>query len=77
MKIQTGKINQSLANLDHLPDSAHIRPNTSSEALGISLSTFWRLVKQGRIKTHKLTERTTTVKLGDLRDFMNGAEGEK
>lgn len=65
-------INQSLANLDLLPDSAHIRPKSCAQALDVSTSTFWRLVKQGRIRTHKLTERTTTVRVGDLRAFMNG-----
>lgn len=65
-------INQSLANLDHLPDSAHIRPKTCAQALDVSLSTFWRLVKKRQILTHKLTERTTSVRVGDLRKFMNG-----
>ncbi len=65
-------INPTLAQLDHQPDSAHIRPKVCAQALGISISTFWRLVKQKRIRTHKLTERTTTVRAGDLRAFMNG-----
>lgn len=69
--IQSG-INPTLAQLDHQPDSAHIRPKVCAQALGISISTFWRLVKQGKLKTHKLTPNTTTVKVGDLRAFMNG-----
>lgn len=68
------KINDVLANLDHMPDSALIRPKICAQAMGISLSTFWRLAKNKRIKTHKLTERTTTVRVGDLRSFMNGGE---
>ncbi len=65
-------VNQSLAQLDHKPDSAYLRPKSCAQALDVSISTFWRLVKQGKLKTHKLTPNTTTVKVGDLRAFMNG-----
>ncbi len=53
------------------PDS-HIRPKDCAQLMGISIATFWRLVSNGKLKTHKLTERTTTVKAGDLRAFMSG-----
>lgn len=69
MKLNT--INLSLAQLDYLPDSAHVRPKVCAQALGIAISTFWRLVRDGKIKTHKLTRRTTTVRVSDLRAFMN------
>lgn len=69
-------INHSVSQADQLPDSAHLRPKTCAQLMGVSLATFWRLVKGGKLKTHKLTERTTTVKAGDLRAFMAGnAEG--
>jgi predicted DNA-binding protein (UPF0251 family) len=65
-------INPALRDFDQLPDSAHIRPNACAQLMGMSTATFWRLVSSGRLKTHKLTERTTTVKAGDLRAFMAG-----
>jgi predicted DNA-binding protein (UPF0251 family) len=71
MQLQANpKLNPSLATFDQLPDNAHIRPKPCAQLLGVSIATFWRLVKNGQIKTHKLTERTTTVKAGDLRTFM-------
>ena len=63
-------INPTLANFDQLPDTAHIRPKPCAQLMGVSIATFWRLVSSGKLKTHKLTERTTTVKAGDLRAFM-------
>lgn len=75
MQLQT-TINPSVAQADHLPDSAHLRPKACAQLMGVSIATFWRLVAQGRIKTHKLTERTTTVKVGELRAFMNGGSHE-
>lgn len=68
MKLQ----NSALTNFDQLPNSAHIRPQTAKVLLGISIATFWRLVASGQLKTHKLTVRTTTVKVGDLRAFIAG-----
>lgn len=76
MKETQTRINSALENLDHLPDCAHIRPKVFAEAAGVSLSTFWRLAQNKRIKTHKLTERTTTVRVGDLRAFLSQQEGE-
>lgn len=73
MKIKPDlNINPSVAQADHLPDSAHLRPQACAQLMGISIATFWRLVSSGKLKTHKLTERTTTVTAGDLRAFMAG-----
>lgn len=64
------KINPSLKHFDQMPDNAHIRPKVCAELMSISSATFWRLVASGQLKTHKLTERTTTVKVGDLRSYL-------
>ena len=66
------KLNPSVIQADHLPDTAHLRPQACALLLGVSIATFWRLVSSGKLKTHKLTERTTTVRVGDLRAFMAG-----
>jgi predicted DNA-binding protein (UPF0251 family) len=68
-------IKSILSDTDSLPDSAHIRPKVCAKLMGVSIATFWRLVKSGKLQTHKLTERTTTVKAGDLRAFMSGKGG--
>ena len=70
MQEPKNQINPAVENFDQLPDTAHIRPKPCAQLLGVSIATFWRLVKIGEIKTYKLTERTTTVKVGDLRAFM-------
>lgn len=63
-------IPEAIKQFDDYPDSAFIRPQIAKSLLGVSIATFWRLVKSGQLKTHKLTERTTTVKVSDLRAFM-------
>lgn len=62
----------TVSEADYLPDSAHIRPKACAQLMGISIASFWRIVSKGRLRTYKLTERTTTVKMGDLRAFMAG-----
>lgn len=66
----SSNIIQSVVQADHLPDAAHIRPKACAQIMGVSIATFWRLVASGKLKTYKLTERTTTVRVGDLRDFI-------
>lgn len=60
---------------DTIPNEAFIRPQSCAQILGVSIATFWRLVSSGKLKTHKLTERTTTVKAGDLRAFITRKAG--
>jgi len=64
------KLYSVVTQADQLPDSAHIRPKACAQLMGISIATFWRLVSSGKLKTHKLTDRTTTVRVGDLRAFI-------
>ena len=65
-------IPRSILNFVHLPDSSMMRPQPSAQLLGVSMATLWRLIKKGKLKTKKLTERTTTIRVGDLRSFMSG-----
>jgi len=48
------------------------RPKKAAELLGIGLSTFWLFVKQGKIKTTKLSERITVVSEDELQRFISG-----
>lgn len=70
MSQQTTIINPILANFSHVSDDVLIRPKQTAQILGVSIATLWRLIKHGHIKTQKLTERTTTIRVGDLRAFM-------
>jgi hypothetical protein len=76
VKQSSNGINPALRDIDFYADSVHIRPQVAKSILGVSIATFWRLVRDGKIKTHKLTERTTTVRVSDLRAFIKSrAEG--
>lgn len=69
------EIPEAVKQFDDYPDGAFIRPQIARILIGVSIATFWRLSKSGQIKTHKLTERTTTVKVSDLRAFMAAKAG--
>ncbi|KQT42233.1 MULTISPECIES: AlpA family transcriptional regulator [unclassified Methylophilus] len=68
-------LNPSLANFDHLPDNAHLRPKDCAQLLGISIASYWRLVSKKQLKAIKLTERTTSTRAGDLRAFIASRVG--
>lgn len=48
------------------------RPKEAAKFLAIGLSTFWLFVKQGKIKTTKLSERITVVSEDELKRFIGG-----
>lgn len=52
--------------------SRNYRPKEAASILAIALSTFWLFVKQGKIKTTKLSERITVVSEDELQRFMSG-----
>lgn len=71
----------SAANFDTLPDSAFIRESQlvqspkrpdSPAPLPFSAPTLWRKVKAGTFpKPHRLSERVTAWKVGDVRAWIN------
>ena len=71
----------SAANFDTLPDSAFIREAQlvqspkrpdSPAPLPFSAPTLWRKVKAGTFpKPHRLSERVTAWKVGDVRAWIN------
>jgi predicted DNA-binding transcriptional regulator AlpA len=66
-------INEALvqSNWDNLPDTSFVRlPVVRGLLGGISAATVWRLVKAQKLKTYKLTPRTTTFKVGELRTLL-------
>ena len=75
--IQKIVIQQSV--FDALPDSAFIReaqlvqsPKRPGVAapLPFSAATFWRMVRQGKFRPYKLSERVTAFKVAEIRAWM-------
>lgn len=52
------------------------RPAEAAKILGISIASFWRLVKAKRISTRKISERTTVVSAKDLQAFVDNLSKE-
>jgi predicted DNA-binding transcriptional regulator AlpA len=71
MSKNTNSINPTLRYADLLPNSAQVRLPVVKGLLGVSNATVWRLVKKGTLKTYKLTERTTTFNMGEIRALIN------
>lgn len=74
MKYET--INPALRDADVMPNSAQVRLPVVKGLLGISSATIWRMVKAGKLKTYKLTERTTTFNMGEIRELLNAQKVE-
>lgn len=71
---QKVSINEALAqsSFDNLPATSFVRlPVVRGLLGGISSATVWRMVKVGTLKTHKLTPRTTTFNVGELRNLLS------
>lgn len=50
--------------------SINLRPSEASHYLGVGLSTLWYYVKQGKIKSIKLSPRVTIFKKEELDNFI-------
>ena len=50
------------------------RPATVAKLLGISIATFWRLVRDKKLVNKKISERTTVVSAKDLQAFIASFE---
>ncbi len=68
-------INQTLQQFDLLPNSQQVRLPVVKALLGVSSATIWRMVKNNQIKSHKITQRTTTFNVGELRTLLAAKAG--
>ena len=68
-------INPALRDFDHLPNSQQVRLPVVKALLGVSSATVWRMIKAKQLKAHKLTKRTTTFNVGELRALLNSKAG--
>lgn len=69
-------INPALRDADQYPNTAQIRLPVVKGLLGVSGATVWRMVKAGKLKSYKLTERTTTFNMGEVRALLNSQKVE-
>jgi len=52
-------------------NESNYRAKFAHKYLSVGLSTLWLYVKQGKIKTYKLSDRVTIFKKEDLDNFIN------
>lgn len=77
MTIQSKKsINPIIANIAQMSGDSFIRPKDCAEVIGVSMATLWRIIARSELRTYKLTERTTAIKVQDLRDFIEKKAGQ-
>ena len=60
----------SLRDFEQYPNCAYVRLPVVKGLLGVSSATVWRMVKSNKIKTYKLTARTTTFNVGEIRSLI-------
>jgi len=65
-------INDGVPKMQEL--SENLRPKQAAKYLGIGLSSLWRLIANKKIKSIKLSERTTIIKKAELDAFVAAAE---
>ena len=70
MQQTSSLINPALRDFDQLPDSAMVRLPIVTALYGCSKATIWRLVKNKRLNTYKLSERCTTFNVGELKKAL-------
>lgn len=76
MKTIRDSIPEALIYFDQLPDSAQVRLPVVQGLYACSAATVWRGVKAGHIpKPHKLTQRTSSWNVGELRLARNKNQG--
>lgn len=73
--MKQNSINHVLKDADLYPNSAMVRLPVVKGLLGVSGATVWRMVKANKLKAYKLTERTTTFNLGDIRALISAKVG--
>lgn len=76
MQQRLNSINLALQNFEQLPDSARVRLPVVKALFSCSSATVWRSVRNGTFpKPSKLTPRTTTWLVADLRRFLSSHAG--
>lgn len=69
--MQSQTITHALRDFSILPSEAQVRLPVVKALFGISSSTVWRMVKSGTLNAYKITERTTTFNVGEIRALLS------
>lgn len=69
-------INPVIASIDEMSGESFIRPKDCAEVMRVSTATLWRIIARRELRTYKLTEKTTAIKVQDLRDFIAKKAGQ-
>jgi predicted DNA-binding transcriptional regulator AlpA len=48
-----------------------LRPKNAAAMLDVSIATFWRMCKDGRLQTIKISERCTAVRRIDIDNYLS------
>ena len=75
MSQNTISINPTLRDFSILPPEAQVRLPIVKSLLSVSSATVWRMVRAKRLNAYKLTERTTTFNVGEIREFLAAKAG--
>ena len=53
-------------------ESLILRPKNAAIAMDISIATFWRICKSGKLQTVKISDRCTGVRRADIDNYLSG-----
>ncbi len=68
-------IPEAVKHFDQLSPECQVRLPVVKAMFAISSATVWRMVKAKKLTAHKLTERTTTFNVGELRSLLAAKAG--
>ena len=68
-------IPEAVKHFDQLSPECQVRLPVVKAMLSVSGATVWRMVKANKLTAHKLTERTTTFNVGELRSLLSAKAG--
>lgn len=63
-------IPEAVKHFDQLSPECQVRLPVVKAMFAVSSATVWRMVKAKKLTAHKLTERTTTFNVGELRALL-------
>lgn len=56
-----------------MEDLENFRPSEAAHFLRISIAQLWNIIKEGKIKTIKLSKQVTIIRRSELEAFLNKA----
>lgn len=68
-------IPEAAKHFEQLSPECQVRLPVVKIMLGISGATVWRMVAAKKLTAHRLTERTTTFNVGELRSLLKAKAG--